>query len=168
MASGPFDLGAQTPKDIAQGARDALLRDSERNIREEQVTNADGPEAREPSPATSEFIVAIEPPGLEISRYNPAGKTTSAIAGIAAQSRAQLESKIKAAEALCAAFDSTAAKFANTPSARFAKDLAKRFTELCESLVNGPPNGRTNNYTEQPKAQPHLGQQSGGACSRTH
>ncbi|RSL76869.1 hypothetical protein CDV31_017355, partial [Fusarium ambrosium] len=151
MAGTLFPLGDKTPQHISHLARERFLQGSQHDVGEDMVTPhgdrtaqlaARSPQKdsnRHNSPASSDMITAIEPPGFEGPRHNAAVNTQTAMRGIAENSRALLEDKIKTAEAFCHSFDTTAAQFTTGPSAQLAKDLARELTRICMTLVNGQP-----------------------------
>ncbi|KAH6959817.1 hypothetical protein BKA56DRAFT_436705, partial [Ilyonectria sp. MPI-CAGE-AT-0026] len=138
----PFDLGPRTPLHLPQIARAALIQGSEYNISEGLIPEA----VSTPTPAPGSVLLGEEAfieismkDVFEIEATAPAIaiNLSAAAAGVAAESQAILDDKMKVFRTFCAAFDETAKQFPTGRMFRFAQEMSQSFLSHWASALNG-------------------------------
>lgn len=160
----PIDLGLRNPLHLPQIARAALIQGSEYDISEGPIpevistpTPAPGSvllgdeafidinmfDATEPADLLADLPARPSPPSSDVFEHSKTSEPAIAInlsaaaAGVALESQAILDDKMKVFRTFCAAFDETAKQFPTGRMFRFAQQMSQSFLSHWASALNG-------------------------------
>ncbi|KAH6995449.1 hypothetical protein BKA56DRAFT_694529, partial [Ilyonectria sp. MPI-CAGE-AT-0026] len=135
----PFDLGPRTPLHLPQNARAALILDPLADL----LADLPAQPSPRPGPQTSLQPGPRSPPSSDVFEHSKVSEPANAInlsaaaAGVAADSQAALDDKMKVFRTFCAAFDETAKQFPTGRMFRFAQEMSQSFLNYWASALTG-------------------------------